>query len=345
MFAPNLKLETSRDVDRLIHRRPKRTLQWLVAAAALVSVILVATHFSEGQAFVNLLRHLHPAWLVAALALQASTYVCQATMWRNALCRSGERLPLTSMIGLSIAQLFVEQAIPSADASGFIFVANALSQRGIRRPVIATAIMINVLTYCTAYLLALIAGISIFYFADKLDPRILRVAVTFLVGAASLCALLFVFAFRGFPRTLPLVGKWRPIATLLEVLSQGRIGASQILRGVLASAGLQLAIFALDASSVWALLFSVGSYQPPAHVFAAFMMASLARTIGVTPGGIGTFEAASISALVLFGAPTAAALAATLLFRGFSFWLPMLPGVALARRETKRYTPKLAEAQ
>jgi uncharacterized membrane protein YbhN (UPF0104 family) len=32
---------------------------------------------------------------------------------------------------------------------------------------------------------------------------------------------------------------------------------------------------------------------------------------------------------------SAVGLAATLLFRGFSYWLPMVPGIILARRETR----------
>jgi hypothetical protein len=36
--------------------------------------------------------------------------------------------------------------------------------------------------------------------------------------------------------------------------------------------------------------------------------------------------------LGLLGVPIEAALAATLLLRGFTVWLPMLPGVWLARR-------------
>jgi hypothetical protein len=34
--------------------------------------------------------------------------------------------------------------------------------------------------------------------------------------------------------------------------------------------------------------------------------------------------------------PIEAALAATLLLRGFTFWIPMLPGIWLARREIGR---------
>jgi Mg2+-importing ATPase len=65
------------------------------------------------------------------------------------------------------------------------------------------------------------------------------------------------------------------------------------------------------------------------------MIASLVRTVGVIPGGLGTFEATSVVALALTGSTVAEALAATLLFRGLSFWLPMLPGFLISRRELR----------
>jgi hypothetical protein len=42
-----------------------------------------------------------------------------------------------------------------------------------------------------------------------------------------------------------------------------------------------------------------------------------------------------VASLKLVGIPVAAGLAATLLFRGFSYGLPMGPGIILARRETR----------
>jgi uncharacterized membrane protein YbhN (UPF0104 family) len=39
--------------------------------------------------------------------------------------------------------------------------------------------------------------------------------------------------------------------------------------------------------------------------------------------------------LRLMGVPFEAALSATLLFRGFSLWLPLIGGMILARREMK----------
>ncbi len=93
----------------------------------------------------------------------------------------------------------------------------------------------------------------------------------------------------------------------------------------------QLAIVLLDAATMWALVRSVGEAAPAAGVFASFMISSLLRTLGILPGGLGTFEAASVLTLELVGVPVAGALAATLLFRGLTFWLPMLPGLLLSR--------------
>ena len=80
------------------------------------------------------------------------------------------------------------------------------------------------------------------------------------------------------------------------------------------------------------LLASLGEAAPVAGVFASFMISTLFRTVSVVPGGLGTFEAASVFTLKLAGVPVAVALSATLLFRGLSFWLPMLPGLYFAHR-------------
>jgi lysophospholipase L1-like esterase len=89
----------------------------------------------------------------------------------------------------------------------------------------------------------------------------------------------------------------------------------------------QLAIIACDAATLWILLRSLGVTGSPSGVFASFMVSSLLRSIGFMPGGLGIFEAASVATLKMVGVPIGAGLAATLLFRGLSFWFPMLPGL------------------
>jgi uncharacterized membrane protein YbhN (UPF0104 family) len=57
--------------------------------------------------------------------------------------------------------------------------------------------------------------------------------------------------------------------------------------------------------------------------------------------GLGSFEAVSIGMLRALGVPFEAALSATLLFRGYTLWLPLIPGMFAARRQLK--SPKKAK--
>ena len=75
-----------------------------------------------------------------------------------------------------------------------------------------------------------------------------------------------------------------------------------------------------------------------AAVFASFIVASMLATLAWVPGGLGTFEGTCVAMLHVHGVGIEAALAATLLARGFTFWLPMAPGLAIARDEMMRGT-------
>jgi P-type Mg2+ transporter len=59
------------------------------------------------------------------------------------------------------------------------------------------------------------------------------------------------------------------------------------------------------------------------------------RFVGIVPGGLGIFEAASVLTLRLIGVELSVALSATLLFRGLSFWLPLVPGFWFSRLYAK----------
>ena len=89
----------------------------------------------------------------------------------------------------------------------------------------------------------------------------------------------------------------------------------------------------LDSATLWVLVRALGVSAPPLGLFAGFMLASVLRSIGIVPGGLGAFEAAAVVTLHWVGVNIAVALSATLLFRGLTFWLPMLPGLWLAHRE------------
>src|SRR5207302_2184203 len=98
---------------------------------------------------------------------------------------------------------------------------------------------------------------------------------------------------------------------------------------------LNLAVFIADAATMQACLLALGVHAPLSAGYVAVMMASIAVILGPIPMGLGSFEAVSIAMLRLFGVPFEAALSATLLFRGFTLWLPLVPGGILLREEMK----------
>jgi uncharacterized protein (TIRG00374 family) len=62
-------------------------------------------------------------------------------------------------------------------------------------------------------------------------------------------------------------------------------------------------------------------------VFTSFAIARLAGAIPITPGGLGTLDAAFISLLTAFGASSSRALAADLIWRLVVYFLPIIPGI------------------
>jgi uncharacterized protein (TIRG00374 family) len=93
--------------------------------------------------------------------------------------------------------------------------------------------------------------------------------------------------------------------------------------------------FALDGATMQFCLYALGIHIHFSAAFSAFILASIVVTLGPIPMGLGSFEAVCIGMLRVGGVPFEAALSATLLFRGYTLWVPLLPGMFATRRQLK----------
>ncbi|HEY6916606.1 MAG TPA: lysylphosphatidylglycerol synthase domain-containing protein, partial [Allosphingosinicella sp.] len=107
-------------------------------------------------------------------------------------------------------------------------------------------------------------------------------------------------------------------------------------RLILGAAGFNLLIFLVDTATLQVCLFALGGNASFATALIALVMASIAVTLGPIPLGLGSFEALSIAMLHFLGINLALAAAGTLLLRGFTLWLPLIPGLLLSRRLLRR---------
>jgi uncharacterized membrane protein YbhN (UPF0104 family) len=311
----------------------RSALGWLSGALLLAALVFVVAHFAEGEALARLMARVEPVWLVTAVGFQALTYVCAAAVWQRALVRQHASRRTWGLVPLGLAKLFTDQALPSAGVSGTLLVVRALERRGISRGVAVAAVLTGLVAFYVAYFLATLAALVILW-------RHHEVRHLLLVPVAFLCLIvagvpLAIVGLRG--RAFPALSRWLErlpgasgfAATLREAKLQGILAP----RLLLETTALQLAIFALDALTLAVTLRAVGSPVALSVDFASFVIASVVATLAWIPGGLGTFEGTCVAMLHLHGVPVEASLAATLLLRGFTFWLPMLPGFALARRE------------
>jgi Mg2+-importing ATPase len=307
---------------------------WIFGFAVLAAVIIAALHFSEERELVRITENAQPWWLAIAILLQVGTYLAQGETWRVVTRAAKFSVPLSAAFKLSLAKLFIDQALPSAGISGTVVVARALEQRGVSRAVVMAAVVVDSVSYYAAYVLTLALALAITVVGGHAGPFIVAAALFFVMFSVVLTAAALVLSGRSS------VGpKWLKRVPLLKhalaLLGQADPKLARSLPLIFKSGLFQLAIVLLDAATVWVLIRSLGEVASPSGVFASFMISTLLRTIGIIPGGLGTFEAASVVTLKLAGVPVAVALAATLLSRGLSFWLPMVPGLVFSRGARK----------
>lgn len=315
-------------------RRVIRWVSWLLALAMIAAVIIVSLHFSEERELVRIAERAEPWWLGIAVILQAGTYLAQGETWRAVTRAAGVTLPLSVAFKLSLAKLFIDQALPSGGISGTVVVAAALEQHGVPRAVVMASMVVATVAYYAAYVLALAVALLIMVGGGHANPVILATALFFVVFSTLLTAIALALSGRRSPGP----GWFRRIPMLRNALALLEEAAPALARSVpllLKGGLLQLAIVLLDTATIWILIRSLGVVAAPTGVFASFMVSTLLRTISIVPGGLGVFEAASVVTLSLTGVSVPVALAATLLFRGFSFWLPMVPGLVFSRSARK----------
>lgn len=97
-----------------------------------------------------------------------------------------------------------------------------------------------------------------------------------------------------------------------------------------------IGITASYAALLWATTKSVGLELSVVDIFIAFVVGNAALTISPTPGGIGAVEAAITGVLISANVSASLSLAAVLLFRVISYWLPVLPGYIAFRYALKK---------
>jgi glycosyltransferase 2 family protein len=306
---------------------------WVPEVLLLIAFVafVIARHTEEEQ-FLRLLRQARPGWLGLALLLQLATYLCDGALWQRVLARTGVRTSVWGLARLSVMKLTFDQIVPTAGIGGSVLVARGLRKQGASPGAAGAAVLATVLCSYSAQALAVGASLVFLWSKHELNALVRWMATGFSVVCIAVPAIILLMV-RG--------QQWRPsrwmqrvpgLVALLRAVSEVPPQMLRDPRLLIEGSGLQLAIFALDAATLGTLIMALGESATLGTVFVSYMMASVAQTVSLIPGGVGAFEAASVAMLTFLGVPVEAALTATLLLRGFTLWMPLLPGLRWSLR-------------
>jgi uncharacterized protein (TIRG00374 family) len=308
-------------------------LSWVIGLLALLALIIAVLYVGSLERTIAIVRSAHPAWLLLALAVQGATYVSAALVWRQTLRRAGHPRSLWTLVLLAGAKLFTDQALPSSGISGTMLVVSGLMRRHVPAEVAMAAMVAGLVSFDIAYLTVVLTSAGILWLHGRANLALVIGVAVFAV--ITIAVPTTVLGLKRWGNRWPI--SWFSRLPRMAILFRALAEAPTDLLGspglIIQATGLQLGIFIFDSLTLWLAFKAVGEVPEAWVVFVSFAIASMVATIGPIPVGLGTFEAGSVAMLSFLGVSIEEALAGTLLLRGLTFWLPMLPGIWLARRE------------
>jgi uncharacterized protein (TIRG00374 family) len=276
-----------------------------------------------------------PAWTIAALLLTFGMFAGYVAMFRGVFVRAGSRIDWRASYQITMAGLAASRLFAAGGAGGLVLTAWALRRSGMRKRTVADkTIAFLVLTYLPYVFAVIVCGFGLHWGVfPGADPFSLTVvpAVVGLVALAIALALAFVPP--DLQRRLSGLSRERRMGRLVERLANVPAATSAGVRDALehlrsrdpALLGAIL-FWAFQIAVLWAAFHAFGDAPELAVLVQAFFVGMLGNLLPM-PGGVGGVEGGMIGAFVAFGIDSGLAVVAVLVYRAFTFWLPLVPGV------------------
>jgi uncharacterized protein (TIRG00374 family) len=279
-----------------------------------------------------------PYWMFLALLFTAGMFGGYVMMFRGVFVRAkgGARIGWRESYQITMAGLAASRVFAAGGAGGLVLTAWALRRSGMRKRRVAdTTMSFLILTYFPYVTALIVCGFGLRYglFPGD-DPFGVTVVPATLALIALIVALLFALVPTDLQRRL---GGWARrggrLARVAQLAANAPASASAGMRDAIAHlrsrdpalAGAIL-YWAFQILVVWAAFRAFGDAPPAAVLVQGFFVGMLGNLLPM-PGGVGGVEGGMIASYAAFGVDGGLAVVAVLVYRAFTFWLPLVPGV------------------
>jgi len=320
---------------------PRLKTAWRVArfiiglglAALAVDVLLGRKGELSGSA--ASFRHIRLWWLAPSLLVEAVSMVCFARTLGRLLVEGQHRLRPRPVLAITLASNAIANSLPAGPAFGAAYAYRQMRDLGVPEIVAGWAMLASGVLAAAA--LAVMAAIGVAVALDQsTDLDLFGVTLGTVVVSIVLLGLLRrpgllagpvgvggIISRRLFGRPTDPGQVAERIRARLAVVTPGWPGLS-------AAFGWALGNWGFDLSCLTFAFMAVNAAVPWRAILLAYGAAQLASNLPITPGGLGVVEGSLTIGLVAYGGAVASTVAAVLVYRVLSFWLPLLIGWAVA---------------
>jgi uncharacterized protein (TIRG00374 family) len=279
-----------------------------------------------------------PFWLALAFLFTLGMFGGYVLLFHGVFGRAGggRRLSWRESLQITMAGLAATRLFSAGGAGGIALTAWALRRSGMPRRVVADkTISFLVLTYLVYTTALVVFGFGlrfgVFHGADPLTMTVVPATLALVLTVLGLSVALVPTDFERRLTSLAtghgrVGGLAQRLATVPAAASAGMRDALAHLRsrdpallGSIAFWGFQIAV-------LWASFKAFGESPPMAVIVMAFFVGMLGNLLPL-PGGIGGVDGGMIGAFAAFNVDARLAIVSVLVYRGFTFWLPTVPGI------------------
>jgi uncharacterized membrane protein YbhN (UPF0104 family) len=279
-----------------------------------------------------------PWWMLLGLLFTFGMFAGYVLMFRGIFGRAETRQAIgwresyqITMAGLAASRIFA-----AGGAGGLVLTAWALRRAGMRRREVADkTLSFLILTYIPYVLAVIVCGFGL---RLGLFPGPNPFGLTVVPATLAVIAIGIGLSIALVPTDLQ-----RRVGRLVEGGGRlGRIAHKLAHLPASASAGMRDALahvrtrdpallgtvlfWGFQILVLWAAFVAFGDAPPAAVLVQAFFCGMLGNLLPM-PGGVGGVEGGLIGAFVAFDVDGGLAVVAVLVYRAFTFWLPLIPGV------------------
>jgi len=286
----------------------------------------------------NRIEHGSPYWIALSLVFTVGMFAGYVMMFRGVFVRaeSHARIGWRESYQITLAGLAASRIFAAGGAGGLVLMAWALRRSGMRRRQVADkTLSFLILTYLPYVAALIICGFGLRYglFPGD-DPFGVTVVPATLAVIALAIGLLFALVPTDLQRRL---GGWAQrggrFARFAQKAANAPAAASAGMRDAIAHLRSRdpallgaILFWAFQIFVLWAAFRAFGDAPPAAVLVQGFFVGMLGNLLPM-PGGVGGVEGGMIASYAAFGVDGGLAVVAVLVYRAFTFWLPMIPGV------------------